>query len=90
MRVMTSGRTRMKEKHPTPHLATLPRPNLGCGKGSQAILLSYAAVRCLLLLYPRSSPVSYKVEFTEEIKGHGAVEKSSQKWPVVRRVSTYT
>lgn len=31
-----------------------------------------------------SSKVSYGVEFVEEIKGHGAAETVSQKWPVVR------
>lgn len=79
-----SDHTRDKEKHPAPSPPPL-RSKLD-GKGTRMNSLSYAFARCRLPLYPRSSPVSYGVEFTEEIKGHGVVEKTTQKWPVVRRV----
>ncbi|CAM9667108.1 unnamed protein product [Ectocarpus sp. 6 AP-2014] len=34
------------------------------------------------VVMPLFSKVSYGVEFVEEVKGHGAAEKISQKWPV--------
>lgn len=33
-----------------------------------------------------SHKVSYGVEYTEEIRGHGPIEYNTQKWPVVRNV----